>query len=503
MLPREPGYLQRLPLIIAAALVMLWPAVLNGGVFFATDSIAYIRGPDQAIAKVLGPGHGTVWSDKKLGMGMVHGQATVAPADEGRTPPMAGRSLYYGLLANLGARTGGFWLTVFVQALAAMLALDLMCRALGWERPQTFVAAAGLAALATPLAFIVDCVMPDALTPTLILTAGALAAGGDRLKRGELFLAFLILAYAAMVHTTHLLLLLAIAGSGGLLLIARRWVTVRVGAPGVLTLAATGPLLVGLASGAVFNAAVVRAYGQPPVQPPFLTARLLGDGRPGDAWLRMHCPKAGFQACAYAPRLPMATDEFLWSADPHRSAFWTATTAERTALGREQFALALAVVRDDPAGVLRQFVIDGATQFGDMSLFEINHKDSVRRGMEGWMAGPDADRWRASMAWRKAWPTGLMDFIQLSGVALAVGGLVALTLRAGSRHSLRPDDDRLRILQAGAVILIAVTANAVVCGGLSDIFGRYQARVTAPLILIGLMALASLFLAPGRFSNAR
>ena len=119
------------------------------------------------------------------------------------------------------------------------------------------------------------------------------------------------------------------------------------------------------------------------------------------------------------------------------------------------------------------------------------------------MAGPDALAWRQSLAFRKGWPTGVMDFVQLCALAVAFGGLVALSLRARGHHRLRPDDDRLRILLAAVVIVVAYLANAVICGGLSDIFGRYQARVTAPLILVGFMALSSLFSSPSRLSNLR
>jgi hypothetical protein len=117
-MPRAPSRpLHRLMLILAGALMLTWPALVNGGVFYSTDSIAYIREPDRAIVKLLGPGHATPWSAKSLGVGYHDGAAPAAA--NLKSPPMAGRSIYYGLLANLGARAGGFWLTVAVQALAA------------------------------------------------------------------------------------------------------------------------------------------------------------------------------------------------------------------------------------------------------------------------------------------------------------------------------------------------------------------------------------------------
>ena len=484
------GLIQRLALVAIAALALMWPAALNGGPFFSTDSIAYIRGPDQAIVKLLGPRFATIWSAKPLGMGFHDGAAAQPSKDEGKSPPMAGRSIYYGLLANLGARAGGFWLTLAVQALAAAFALQLMCRALGWERGWSYLVVAMLAAFATPLAFFVSCVMPDVWAAILILTVGALAAGGERLSRTELTAAFLLLSFAAASHTTHLLLLATAVGAGVLLIAARSLFRFRVGAPGIMTAIALSAMALGVLSGLAFNIAVTKVYHAPPVQPPFLTARLVGDGRPGDVWLRRHCPGAGFQACAYVSRLPMPTDDFLWSTQADRSAFWTASPAQRSALGAEQFRFAADVFHDDPLAVIRQVAADGAAQFADMSFEDFNHKAGVRASLESWMVGPDAKVWRASMAYRQAWPIRVLDGIELAALVLGITGLAALAVRAGAGAKFRPDDERIRILMAGFVIAVIGVANALVCGGLSDIFGRYQARVTAPLILVGLIALS-------------
>ena len=62
-------FLQRLLLIAVAALALTAPAFINGGPFYSSDSIAYIRGPDQAVIKLLGPGHATLWSAKPMGFG--------------------------------------------------------------------------------------------------------------------------------------------------------------------------------------------------------------------------------------------------------------------------------------------------------------------------------------------------------------------------------------------------------------------------------------------------
>lgn len=484
-------------LIAVAALVLTWPALVNGGAFYSTDSIAYIRAPDQAIVKLLGPGHATPWSAKPLGVGYREGGASASGA---KSPPMAGRSIYYGLLANLGARAGGFWLTILVQAVAAALALDSLCAAVGWRRRHSFLLLALAAAFLTPLGFFVCCVMPDVWAPIAILGLAAMAAGGEQLSRGRWVICAALLVFAAMAHTSHLLLATTAIGVCAILAGLRRWTKLGAGAPGRAALVALAALVIGAASSAAFDMAVTKVYGAPPVHPPFLTARLVGGGRPGDAWLRRHCPAASLQACAYVPRLPMPTDVFLWSTDPDHSAFWTATPEQRATLDREQGRFVLAVTHDDPWGVARQLFIDGLTQAADMRMDEFNHKDSVRRSIEAWMVGPDAVVWRGSLAYRKAWPVQLLNAIEAGAVVLALAALAALVVQALLSP---PSEARSRVLSAGLMIVVLVTANAFVCGGLSDIFGRYQARVAAPLILIGLIALRSLLTSPiGRGSAA-
>jgi hypothetical protein len=229
--------LHRAMLIVVAALALTWPALLNGGPFYSTDSIAYIREPDQAIAKLLGPGHATLWSSKPMGLGFRGGGAAATGGEaiggEAKSPPMAGRSIYYGLLANLGARAGGFWLTLAVQALAAALALDCLCTALGWRRRGRYLLVAAAAALLTPLGFFVCCIMPDVWAAIAILSLAAMAAGGERLSRGQWGACAGLLTFAAMAHTSHLALAACAIGVCVILIGLRQVIGLRIGgAPG-------------------------------------------------------------------------------------------------------------------------------------------------------------------------------------------------------------------------------------------------------------------------------
>ena len=106
-------------------------------------------------------------------------------------------------------------------------------------------------------------------------------------------------------------------------------------------------------------------------------------------------------------------------------------------------------------------------------------------------------------AYRKAWPAPLLNDIEVAAFVLGLAGLAALAVQGLREVGRAPDEARARVLAAGLMVVVMAVANAVVCGGLSDIFGRYQARVTAPVILLGLAALAAVLARVKRPTVAR
>jgi small-conductance mechanosensitive channel len=184
----------------------------------------------------------------------------------------------------------------------------------------------------------------------------------------------------------------------------------------------------------------------------------------------------------------MTTDDFLWSADPNHSAFWTATPTERRALGQEQVRLVSAVVRDHPIQVLGQFVSDGAAQAATLSLEDFDHKPTVRRSIAAWMTEPQGVVWRRSLAYHQAWPVHAMNLGLAAVLICSLVGLAALAAQTFVDRKDGAHEVSSWLLIAAFVIVTAVAANALVCGGLSGVIGRYQARIVAPLILLGVCA---------------
>jgi hypothetical protein len=482
-------------IVLLSAFVFLWPAVLNGGPFLFSDTVQYVRGPDSALGKLFGPDAKSEWSRPRP---VIPGAPAASVKDQALVgTPRSGRSIYYGLLANLGARTGGFWLTLFLQSLASALALDLLCRALGWTRIRTFCLTVVIAAFATPLAVYACFVMPDVFAAILILAAAALAAGADRMSRTDIGVATLLVAYSAATHTSHLAIVAAAVLSAGLLFVLRLRSGASAKSPAILAAVGVVSLVAAIAAGSVFNLAVKKAFGEPPVGVPFLTARLVADHHPGEAWLQRRCPQAGFVVCRFASRLPMTSNEFLWSADPVRSVFTTASLSDQAALGRDDTRFYLTVAREEPAAVARAFVIDWADQLVDFSLQGMNVNDEQRVYLDPLLADGFRGSWERSLAYRKLWPTeaatGALAVLTLASLAALLG--LAVRFVANSRS--RADGEESRLLSAALVVVAGVLANAAVCGGLSGVFGRYEARVMSPLILVAGFAVV-LLMRPGR-----
>jgi hypothetical protein len=477
--------------VILSALVFLWPAVVNGGPFLFSDSVQYTRGPDGALGKVFGAAAKSAWSPPRPTYAGV-AQSSAEDAALASTP-RAGRSIYYGVLANLGARIGGeFWLTLFLQALAGVYTIDLMCRAMGWTRLRTYGLAVAAGAVLTPYAVYACFIMPDVFAAVMVAAAAALAAGAERLTRTDLVLATALIAYSTATHTSHLAVLAAIIAAAGLLWLirskagaGRRSAALLAGA-GVVCLAAA------IGAGAAYDLAVKKAFKQDPIKIPFLSARMASDPFPGEAWLKRRCPQAGFVVCKFASRLPMSSNDFIWSADPVRSVFTTASAQDQIGLGKEQTRFFLAVTQEEPLQVARAFAAAWIDQLDDFSLEGMNVVDEQRIYIDPLVAERFRPKWHRTLAYRQLWPTDPLTLALAALQLLSVTLILGVAVKAGLRRGADPQTAEAGLLSAALVVVAGVLANAAACGGFSGVFGRYEARVVAPLILTGGFALALL-----------
>lgn len=475
-----PAWARALAVVIAAA-ALCWVALLNGQPFFHPDSLGYIRGPDVAAMKLLGPHFATAWSKVDPGaiaqhlIGPAAGSHATAPSDNG---VMAGRSIYYGVLAWLGAVTGGFWLTVLVQGLGVAWVAEIILRSLGVRSLRAYAAVMAVVTLLTPAPFFVAFLMPDIWAGVGIAAAAALFALPGRLKRADIAVLFALTAFAALAHNSvgPVLLGLMVAGAGWRLIRGKAF-DARLG------LAGCGVALIAMIAGNLaFAKMVEHTTGRPPVTPPFLTARVIADGT-GTRYAREQC--AGrFVVCRYVERFPMGVDDFLWAPGWH-GVFNDASPADRAALGAEQTRFALAATLAYPVEQITASARNAVLQVVDTDLSDFNYKPSVAASITARMPAAAAARLEHTPAYHQAWPLLPLWALQ-SAVLLA-------SLAAGAWLALRPRATGSAEPSPAAVlfgfILVGLLANGVVCGVLSTLYGRYEARVVwvVPLAALALV----------------
>lgn len=472
-------------LLVLLGLLLLWPAAVNGGPFLFPDTSAYIRGVDAAMVRLTD--HRTEWSNADV-LSIAKRSAAAATAapkpapnvtssSQPPKPVLLGRSVFYGLLAYAGVLAGSLWFTIILQALlAGAVVIGFLRHFVDPRQERRFTAAAVAATVcvaATPLPWFVSMVMPDFLTGLLIVAAAAIVAGWRRETMAGRGFWIGVAAFAALAHSSHVLMLFLLAAAAlGLSLVGRpSW------RQGATALAASA--VIGLLGEAAFSLAVFSATGTAPIRPPFVTARLVEDG-PGVAFLQSHCADARFHLCRYRDRLPLSSDAFLWSKDRATGVFNTVPLQEQRALSAEQGAFALAVLMDRPLAVARSSSAAVIRQFAAWRLAEFNVED-------GWnvedMASrlPVAERTMLlnSRAAHRTMPTALPDLLIPFWTLI---GLIAVAWTVWRRGSWTAGPYGL-VLAAGWV------ADVILCGALSTPHDRYQTRAIWVLALAVVMIL--------------
>ncbi|WP_198377964.1 hypothetical protein [Neoroseomonas rubea] len=428
--------------VMLGAGLLAWPAVLNGYPLVFIDSVSYLGQtlfPEWPWDKT--PAYGAA-------LHLFHWGVSLWPA-LGAQVLMVSHLLWMAQRGARGDATPGMHL--------------LLCAAL----------AAGTAA-----PWFASTLMPDIMAAVAPLCLLLLGFARDRFSMAEAVWMTLLGAVAIASHLSHLPTALALV------------VFVALATRRILPIARAA-LPVGLA---VFGLLAANSWGtgRPALSPHgavFLLARLQADG-PAAATLRAHCPRAGWELCAFARDLPMDSDAFLWDA---RSPLNRATDGRPLAMGgmrrsAEAAEIVARTISERPAEVadamarnaLRQALL---FEVGD-TLDNTHLAASARRAIDRLPAGERAT-FDAGMQMRGELREAAAPFLQphrlviLAALPLA---LFALGLALWRRDWVRAG------LIGGA--LVAVAANAVATGALSAPVDRYQARIVwlVPLVaLLGLM----------------
>ncbi len=422
----------RLAAILLGGLLLVWPAFLNGYPLVFSDTGAFLH---QTAPPPSGPL--VIWDKPHV----------------------------YGPLMQLFHGRISLWGPLLAQGLCLSHLLWLTQRALrGVAAPGWHLVACAGAALLTTAPFTIALLMPDVFAPILLLALLLLGFARDSLGRVEAIWLGLLATAGIATHLSHLPLAFALLVF--VLLVARQiGPALRVAAPLVLAVL----LLLGTN---------LWGHGRASLSPhgaTFALARLQADG-PAAALIRDRCPAAGWYLCAFAERLPMDSDAFLWDSDSpvNRAPDGTPRFLGGALLSDEARVIVAETLRAYPLEVawstgrnaLRQMVL---ATVGD-TLVASHLEAAVRPRIAEAFPARELAAYDAALQPRGLLPQAAAPFLWPHAPMLLAGAVLALL---GWWRGL---GDRRRIgLVVG--VLVGVSANALATGGLSKPHLRYEARI--------------------------
>jgi hypothetical protein len=493
-----------------ACLMFLWPSLLNRGPIFFADSLPYLQGAATGFEAMLGIE--TPWADADKSpeaqaikdTSLTDVPQAVSSQNEKRYVVSTARSPWYGSTLYLGMLVGGSTLALLIQIISVVIAIVLTTRMVV-PKNHALIAVLATAILATPIAVFACLFMPDVFTGIAILAVVNLIAFGHRLSRSMQLIWFILLLGAMLFHTSHFLISVVLLPIG---IIIAYWITKRIPVTALFVIICALIGTAGAQSG--FGRLVEKVYGEPPMRPPFLSARIIADG-PGYKYLQKTCPTNGYALCAYLQNMPIElsqagaapwySDVFLWSDNPKTGAFNIADTSVRRQLSDEQISFTIDVLRHDPIALIKTSVSNGVQQLYWASLDELKYDvgfgESLAQENDAFGLGEVEN----TRLYQGVFPFRSLDILFLSSavISLIIVLRTLLKLRNHPRQMATPatnisnEQSNAPANELGLfliLILAGVILNALITGVLSGPHDRYQARVIWLIVLSATLAIA-------------
>jgi hypothetical protein len=386
-----------------------------------------------------------------------------------------GRSALYGAFLAAGVRFN-FWPNVVVQAALTLwiIALAMRAHGLGGRPILLTVLIVGLSAL-TSLPWYVGQLMPDIFLPLAVLAIDLLAFRRGALARWEIAALITLVAVAIALHMTILALALALTAAFALC----RLLPPRLRLPRAGTLAPAAAVALGLLLAPLSNLAVTGQFAFTPGGTTFLFGRLLQDGIVA-RYLAERCPDEILRLCAYRDRLPTSADDWLWNYESplHRLGWWRAYEPEANRIIGESLL-------HYPGAHLATATKAALAQLMMLRTGEGMHAQDNwhAEAMLARFAPLTLESFRASAQQQDRFDFAFLNLLHVPLAVLCTAGLlVVIALRRcvpGASASTA----------LAVTVLLAVLANAGICGIFSNPNDRYQSRIAwlAPFALATIM----------------
>jgi hypothetical protein len=386
------------------------------------------------------------------------------------------RAVVYGLILNAGAPLS-FWPVVLGQSALTVWVIALILRTHGLSGRPGLLAGivAGLSVVST-LPWLTGILLTDIFAGLAVLGLYLLLLRAEALSRGERIGLAALVAVSAATHSATFAVLLALLAAGALLAaIDRARLPLKRLGQGAAALA-LGALLVFAA-----DAIVAKRLAWTPGGFALSFGRMLQDGIVAK-YLDEHCPRAELVLCSYKDDLPRDADQWFWGSPIFDK------LGRFDGLGQEMEQIAIASLAEYPLLQAKTAAIATAKQLIDVHTGEgvvnsIRHTYGIIERYTPHLA--------VNMSSARQ-QQGEISFTAINRlhypVALACLALLPLMACFALRRRSLVD-----IGEFATTCLIAVVANAFICGALSNPHDRYGARLVWLAVAAAALAAVRLY----------
>jgi len=370
------------------------------------------------------------------------------------------RAVAYGLILNAGAVLS-FWPVVLGQSALTVWVIALILRVHGLGgRPGLLAGIVTALSVFSTLPWLTSILLTDIFAGLAVLALYLLLLRVNDINGREQAGLVALIAVAVATHSATFAVLLMLLGAAALLSLV---------APGRLPRRRLGNGALAIALGAVIvfaaNATVTKRLTWTPGGFALSFGRMLQDGIV-KKYLDEHCPRARLVLCAYKDELPRDADEWFWGSPLFDK------LGRFAGLDAEMERIALASLAEYPLLQIKTAAIATARQLVDVRTGEgvVNSIWHTYGIIERYRPGLVPDMRAARQQ------HGEIDFTIVNRVhyPLALACLLLLPLIGG--YLLRQKDMNA-IGELATVCLLALLANAFICGTLSNPHDRYGARL--------------------------
>jgi hypothetical protein len=382
-----------------------------------------------------------------------------------------GRSTLYGAFLRAGQPLH-FWPCILLQAAAAvwMIVLTLRTHGLGSRPLLALAVVAGLTML-TGLPWFASQLMPDIFIPLAVLGLYLLAFRTAACTRAEIAVLIALVAIAIAVHMSMLALAIALLAAFALMrLVARKLQLER---PRLILPASAAAA--GLTLALLSNLAITNTFAFTPGGTTFLFGRLVQDGIIA-RHLEDNCPRADIRLCAYRNEMPTGADDWIWNyASPlHKLGWWRGYEDEAQRIIVETFwRYPGAHIKAGLRATIDQLI---TLRTGEgMHSRDNAHAESVLSQL----APEAASVFKTSRQQRNGFDFGVINAVHVPIAVVCTATLLAAAAFGFWRGVNSP------AMTLATVVLLALVANAAICGFFSNPNNRYQNRIVwlAPFAL--------------------